>query len=164
MEQEQIEMELWGYIDGICEQADAHRIANLIATRADWKNKYEELLAFNAELAEHMETEQPSMRFSKDVMDAIGKTPIAPAAHKYINPLIIRGIAIFFITAIAVIIGSSLLAVKWDSPSDHKLSLPTLHMDRILNAATLNIAIAFAVVLGLVLLDGILRRNNRAHA
>ena len=164
MEQEQMEMELWEYIDGRCTEADAHRIANLIATRADWKNKYEALLAFNTELAGHIETEQPSMRFSKDVMDAIAKTHIAPAANKYINPFIIRGIAAFFMAAIAVVIGDLLLSVKWDSPADTKFTLPTIHMERVLTATTLNIAIAFTVVLGLVLLDGILRRNNKAHA
>jgi len=164
MEQEQMEMELWGYIDGTCEQADTHRIANLIATRADWKNKYEELRAFNAALAEHMETEQPSMRFSKDVMDAISKTQIAPATDKYINPFIIRSIATFFIATIAVAIGYLLLSVKWDSPSTNALNVPTMHMERLFNATTLNVTIALTVVLGLVLLDGILRRNNKAHA
>lgn len=70
--------------------------------------EYEDLLAFNAALHQDLDLEQPSLRFTKNVMEEITRYHIAPAAKTYINRKIIYGIAAFFFT---IIIGSVIYAI-----------------------------------------------------
>lgn len=49
-----------------------------------------------------LEPEQPSMRFSKNVMDAIGGMEVAPVGKRYVNPLIIKAIAAVLVMCILV--------------------------------------------------------------
>ena len=82
---EEIEMMLWEYMDGTCSQADMQRISILVERDETWKAKYAELSAFNADLANGLHLEQPSLRFSKNVMEAVATVKIAPATKMYIN-------------------------------------------------------------------------------
>ena len=66
----------------------------------EWKNKYHELLDVH-QLMKTSGLEQPSMRFTKNVLEEIAKLHIAPATKNYINNKIIWGIGAFFITLIA---------------------------------------------------------------
>lgn len=49
-----------------------------------------------------LEPEQPSMRFTKNVMDAIEGMEIAPVGKRYVNPLVVKGIAAVLILCILV--------------------------------------------------------------
>ncbi len=97
---EEIEMILWEYMDGTCRPADMQRISILVERDELWKQKYTELSAFQKSIADSLQLEQPSMRFTKNVMDAVATVKIAPATKQYINKSIIRGIAAFFILTI----------------------------------------------------------------
>ncbi len=45
------------------------------------------------ELFGAIEPEQPSMRFTKNVMDAIEREHVAPVGRKYVNTWVVKGIA-----------------------------------------------------------------------
>src|SRR5690349_7833363 len=94
-----IEDRLWEYIDGLCNDAENAEINRLIHSDGQWKSKYEELLALQ-HLIESSELEEPSMRFTQNVMEEISKLYIAPATKTYINKKVIFGIGGFFITMI----------------------------------------------------------------
>jgi len=53
-------------------------------------------------LMDSLEAEQPSMRFSKNVMDAIGDMEVAPVGKRYVNPLVVKGIAAVLILCILI--------------------------------------------------------------
>ena len=160
MNQEEIELQLWEYIDGRCDEAAASRFARLIAEDIVWKEKYNELMAINAGIADSLELEQPSMRFTKNVMEAVAHTHMAPATKKYINPYIIRGIAAVFIIMLVTFLGIALAEANWHTNSSGifaKLSDYKIEYGRYIN-----IFIAVNIVLGLVLADKVFRRNRIA--
>ena len=162
MKQEEIEMQLWEYIDGICNEADRQRISLHMAEDAAWKEKFEELSAFNSSITDNLELEQPSLRFTKNVMEAVAATRIAPATKKYINPAIIRGIAAFFIIIITAIMGYAFATAKWSTGTSLFTDFPLKKIDlsSLLNSAYINIFIMVNIVLGLVLLDSILSKKR----
>ena len=94
-QQPDMEQQLWNYIDGIASIDEKSSIERLLDSNLEWKNKYHELLQTN-QLLKSTELEQPSLRFTKNVMDTIAKYQISPAAKKYINNRIIWGIGIFY--------------------------------------------------------------------
>lgn len=53
-------------------------------------------------LMDSLEAEQPSMRFSKNVMDAIGDMEVAPVGKRYANPWVIKGIAAVLVLCMVV--------------------------------------------------------------
>ena len=167
MEQnEEIESQIWEYIDGTCSETDRVRISTLVATDAVWIQLYNELAILHSMIPEHLETEQPSMRFTKDVMDAIAAEHIAPATGKYINKGIIRGIAAFFIIMLTTVLGYALATANYHTNAPGVLSnlnLNKVNLSKYLNSTTFNIIIAVNVVLALVLIDTVLRRKRAQH-
>lgn len=163
MEQE-IEMRLWEYIDGICSETEGQRIALLIKEDVAWAEKYTALIAFNAELAGSLELDQPSMRFTKNVMEAVAATHIAPATKKYINPFIIMGIAAFFILIIAAVIGYVIATADYTSKAGSLLSglkYPNLGISDLFSGTFVKVFVMVNIVLALMLADGVLRRKQQ---
>jgi hypothetical protein len=112
-----IEMALWDYIDGMCSSIEQQRIATLIATNAEWKQAYEELSLLHQQATELTATEEPSMRFMKNVMEAISHTNITPATRKYIDLKLVKGIAAFFILTIVGFFGYTLFQLDFSTVS-----------------------------------------------
>ena len=75
---------LWEFIDGQSSIEEASAIEKLIETNKQWKEKYRELLELH-QLVQSSALEEPSLRFTKNVMEEIAKYQIAPAAKTYIN-------------------------------------------------------------------------------
>src|SRR5213075_3572418 len=94
-----VDNRLWEFIDGQSSIEEGSAIEKLIETNKQWKEKYHELLELH-QLAQSSALEEPSMRFTKNVMEEIRKYHIAPAAKTYINNKIVWGIAAFFIVLI----------------------------------------------------------------
>ena len=160
MEQDEIEMQLWEYIDSTCSEADRQRIAMLIATDPLWQEGYTELSLLHTGISSSLELEQPSMRFTKDVMDAVAATHIAPATKKYINLNIVRGIAAFFIIGVATLLGVALATANMND--GHKLALPDLGLETLFNSTFFYAAIGVNILLALLLADVVVRRKQAA--
>jgi hypothetical protein len=144
---------LWNYIDGTSEVAERSAIEQLIQTNAEWKAKYHDLLDVNS-LLQSSELEEPSLRFTKNVMEEIARLHIAPAAGSYINNRVIWGIGIFFITVILGFLVYGFGQIDWSS-SDGKMPVDFGKIDysKFFNNTYMNIFIMINVVLGLFLLD-----------
>src|SRR5580658_1433041 len=78
-----MEDRLWDYIDGISSPAERSAVETLIAANLQWQRKYRELLDVHQLLA-GSELEEPSMRFSKNVMEEIARHHVAPATNTYV--------------------------------------------------------------------------------
>ena len=166
-----IEAQIWNYIDGTASAREIIFVEQKIATDKLWQQKYEELLELNQLLSTVLETDQPSLRFSKNVMEQIRDTQPLPATIQYINKNIIRSIAAVFIFTIIAFLAYSFVQINWSSPdgaSPIPFEIKTSYIDKLefgklADSNWVNTALMINVILGLVLLDSILRRRKKIN-
>jgi len=161
---EGMETRLWEYIDGISTNEEKSIIEKLVAENAEWRAKYHQLLEVHQSL-NLVELEEPSLRFTKNVMEEIAKYQIAPATKTYINSKIIWGIGIFFLTMIAGFLIYAIGQIDWtvagDSKSTLGVDLSKVDYSQMFNSNLMNGVMMLNVVLGLFLLDRYLSNKNK---
>ena len=162
--QNDIEVRLWEYIDGFSSNEEKTVIEKLVSENAEWKAKYHELLEVHQSL-NLVELEEPSMRFTKNVMEEIAKYQIAPATKTYINSKVIWSIGIFFLTMIVGFLVYAIAQIDWtiagDSKSTLGVDLSRVDYSQMFNSTLMNGVMMLNVVLGLVLLDRYLSNKNK---
>jgi len=153
---------LWEFIDGQSSIEEASAIEKLIETNKQWKEKYRELLELH-QLVQSSALEEPSLRFTKNVMEEIAKYQIAPAAKAYINNKIIWGIGIFFITLFVGFLIYGFGQVDWNASGNDKLPIDISKVDygKFFNNTYVNVFMMINVVLGLMLLDRYLAAKKK---
>lgn len=168
--QQNIEERLWSYIDGVSEGEEKSAIEQLLQDNLEWQQKYRELLEVH-ELLNSSELEEPSMRFTRNVMEEIAKYHIAPATKTYINKRIIYGIGAFFLTMIVGFLIYGFGQIDWSASGNTNMPFDMSRIDRVdfskfFNNTYVNIFMMINVVLGLMLLDRYLskKRDERRHA
>ncbi len=171
MKEQQMEEQLWSYIDGSATAAEKIVVEKMLATNDEWKARYQEQLELHQLLMNETELEQPSLRFSKNVMDAITGLEPKAATSTYINKNIIRSIAAFFIVTIGGLLVYYFSQVEWStSPggssiipfSTESIKLPQFDYSKLFSSSVINIVLMITIVLGLMVFDGILRRKKSA--
>jgi hypothetical protein len=167
--QQNIEERLWAYIDGACSEEDRLFIEQLIADNQEWKTRYQELLELQDLLTHRLELDEPSMRFTQNVMEAISKHHIAPAAKSYINKRLIWGIAGFFMVSIICLLITGITQVNWSTGGTDstvinldKINFDKFDSSKLFSNTYISIFMMINVVLGLMLLDMYLRRPKTA--
>jgi hypothetical protein len=164
-EQQMIEERLWDYIDGLSSLSEKTEIGKLIAENLEWKRKYSELLEVH-QLMNATELDEPSLRFSKNVMEEIAKYKVAPAASTYINKKIIWGIGgIFIVMLLGFLI--YVFSQAHISATDFKTATPKYDISKfdwskVFNSSYTTVFLMINVVLGLVFLDMFLQRKKNA--
>lgn len=158
-----IEEQLWNYLDGSCSAQEQETISHLIATDKLYQQKYEELLAFSKEL-ETIELDAPPMAFTYNVMEAIRTEEASRPLKAAIDTRIIKGIAAFFIVSLLALLGIALANTNWHATSGSSVQIPTdFHLPVIknyFNSGLLKGFLFFDLVLGLYLFDGYLRKRS----
>ena len=162
---EQIEQHIWDYIDGLSTPGEKQMVEKLLQSDQQWMSVYRELKGLNALIGETDLLEQPSLRFTKNVMEEVAKYSVAPATRTYINKKIIYGIAAFFIITIIgfLIYGiSSINLAQTGSGSLPNLDISKYNVNwsKFLNAKVVNAFLFLDVVAGLMILDRYLRRKK----
>jgi len=156
-----MEEKIWAYIDGNCTADEQRTISALIASDEVYKLKYEELLALNNEFSA-MELDEPPMAFTYNVIEAIRTEQAAQPLKAAVNKRIIRGIGLFFVVTIAVMLVLVLLNINWSalgaSSIDVNIKLPKIK--NYLTAPVIEGFLFFDVILGLFLFDHYLRRKK----
>jgi hypothetical protein len=160
-----IEDRIWGYIDGLSNEDEKSAIEKMIATNAEWRTTYQELLQAH-QLIGNITLEEPSLRFTKNVMEEIAKYQVAPATRNYINKKIIWGISGFFLTMIIGLLIYCFAQLSWTGGSSSsgllsEYNADKLNWSKLFNNTYLNIFVMINVVLGLMLLDMYLRRKKQ---
>lgn len=157
------EERLWDYIDGTCSAEEKELIETLLRTEPSWKSLHREILEMN-QMLNSTELEQPSLRFSKNVMEEVAKYKIAPATKTYLNKKIIWGIGGFFLTIISIVLVYAFTQIDFSSGSSTELPVDVskLKVDwkQYINPTVLNIFLMADAVLGLMLLDRYLRKGR----
>src|SRR5580700_6131996 len=165
-----MEDRLWDFIDGLSSPAEKSAIETLIAENVEWQRKYKELLNVH-QLMAGSELEEPSMRFTRNVMEEIARHQVAPATKTYINKNIIRGIGAFFISLIAGLLVYVFATVKLpsgSSTSSQPVKLPSMNLEaldkvdygKLSGNLPVTLFMLITVVMGLVLLDLYLRHKK----
>lgn len=170
--EEHMEDRLWDFIDGVSSPAEKTAVEELIAANAEWMRKYKELLDVH-QLMSSSPLDEPSMRFTRNVMEEIARHQVAPATKTYINKNVIRGIGGFFLSMILGLIAFFIVQVKMSkstaSAPDLKLpsvdfSTPAVDLGKVLGSLPGMLFMFITVVMGLVLLDLYLQRRRSARA
>jgi hypothetical protein len=158
-----IEERLWSYIDGSGSAEERSVIEKLLEADGEWKEKYHELFELH-QMVQSSSLEEPSMRFTKNVMEKIGKYHIAPATKTYINKKIIWGIGTFFILLIVGFLIYGFGQIDWNAKSDSSNSwfdVSKIDFSKFFNNTYINIFLMLNVVLGLMFLDRYLASKNK---
>src|ERR1700712_922419 len=153
-----IEDRLWDYIDGNSNAEEKTFVEQLIATQQEWRTKYHELLDVHQLMNTSLELDEPSMRFSQNVMEKITRYQIAPATKTYINKKIIYGIGIFFLVMIVGMLAYGFAQVGWSDgagsgPSANlmsKYNLNKIDFGKFFNNTYTTIFMLINVVMGLM--------------
>lgn len=163
--QQNIEERLWSFIDGTAEASEKSVIEKLLETDAAWKAKYRELLEVN-EMLHSSELDEPSLRFTKNVMEEIARLHIAPATKTYINKKIIWGIGFFFIAMLVgfLIYGFGQMAfAPTGEESEISKTVSKVDFSKFFNNSLVNGLMLVNVILGLFLLDNYLGNKRKQY-
>lgn len=151
-----MEQQLWAYIDGLSSAGEKTVVETLIRENKQWRTLYQELLQVH-ELMNHVEPEQPSLRFTKNVMEEIAGHQVAPSTKHYIDHKIIWGIAAFFIFSIAGFLIYGVGQIDWSvstiAATPFGVDLTKVEYGKIFNGTVMNMFLMLNAVLGLMLLD-----------
>lgn len=153
-----MEEQLWEYIDGHANAQQQLFIEELIATQQEWRAKYQELLDVHQLMRSDLELDEPSMRFTQNVLEQITKLQIGPAAKTYINKKVINGIGIFFGVMILGMLVYGLGQVNWNDGGASsgllsRYSPDKINFSKFFNNTYTTIFMMINVVMGLMLLD-----------
>jgi len=163
MDKLDMELRLWEYIDGLSTTEEKSVVETLIRENAEWRALYQELLQTHQSLAA-IDLEEPSMRFTKNVMEEIAKYQIAPAAKVYINQKIIWGIAAFFVLSILGFLVYGFGQIDWSAGNSNSVlsvDLGKVDYGKIFNSTVMNVFMMVNAVLGLMLFDRFLNSKRK---
>lgn len=167
--QPSMEERLWDWLDGLSSNDEASELQQLVNTLPDWRAKYDELLAVHQSLKADIELLQPSMRFTKNVMDQIAAISIKVTAKSYLNNKVIYSIGGLFVVMLSAIILYAIAMVDW-AAGGSSFELPESKIDNlnwggILQGPYATAAVIVIAMLGMVLLDLYLRPKllHRKH-
>jgi hypothetical protein len=166
--EQQMEEQLWSYIDGSATAAEKSFVEKMLAAGEEWKAKYRELLELHQLLVKDTELEQPSLRFTKNVMDGIAGMQPKKATGSYVNKYIIRSIAAFFIITISALLVYAFTQVSWSSTGNgniiadyfKKVKMPAMNFSIFYNSTLINSMIMILLVLVLMFFDRLLNRKK----
>ena len=152
--EQHIEERLWSYIDGFATAEERSAIEKLLQENVEWKRKYGQLLEVH-QLLNATELEEPSMRFSRNVMEEIAKAHIAPATKSYINKKVISGLAWFFLTMFVGFLIYGMGQINWSQSGNTNLpsQITNIEWNKFFSNTYVNVFMMINVVLGLMLLD-----------
>jgi hypothetical protein len=165
-----MEERIQAYINGECNDADRITVEHKIAGDKVWREQYQAMLSVHELLLSGLEPMEPSMRFSKNVMDEIAGLTIARPARQFINPWIFRitgGILGTFL--LAILVYSFSLADFSSGASDTKLpALPTIQVPEVnwtnfLGQGTTLMLFMVCTILGLYIADKLLGKKLLNH-
>jgi hypothetical protein len=152
-----IEEQLWNYIDGNCDAVEALEIESKIASNLQYHAAYQELLAVHRELNK-FDFEEPSLSFTRNVMDKVALELPPVALKTKIDNRIIYSIGVIFVLSLLAIFGYALSLSKWD------FELPKMHFSvnptKIFTPTSMLMFVIFDVALGLIYLDNLLRKRS----
>lgn len=164
-----IEDRIQDYLDGLCDEKEAAEVERNITADPVWENSFAEISQTHRLLQSHFEPLEPSMRFSKNVMEQISGTKIARPTRQYLHPLFIWLIGGTLATMLLFIFGYSVSLADFNTnPATPfkipEVKLPSVNWGSYVNQGSTLIFLLLNTILGLALLDKWLRRKKGINA
>ncbi|HEY1023806.1 MAG TPA: hypothetical protein VGE26_01475 [Sphingobacteriaceae bacterium] len=156
-----IEKDIWDYIDGTCTPQDRMRAERLIDTDPAYQAAYQEFLTLDADLLK-MDFDEPSMGFTRNVMEALKAEPVPGSLRSLIDQRIVYGIGAFFILTFTVLLGVFLYSMDWSETSASlfsEIKMPAVDLESVLNSKYITIFYFADIVLALYILDAFFRKR-----
>lgn len=152
----EMEEQLWAYIDGLAGDEERAAIERHLAEHESWRAKYAELLQTH-QLLLQSELEEPSLRFTRNVLEAIAGEQVLPAARQYLNRKVIGGIAALFLLLIGAVLVYALAQAGTGSGAGSNFP----KFDFSLDGQSLRVFGMVNILLALFLLDRVLSARRR---
>ena len=155
------EEQLWNYIDGLSDEKESAEIAIKLANDEQFYQLYLQLLEVNQQLETHLEIDEPSMSFTRNVMEQVNQE-IAPVKLKTkVDSRIIYAIGGFFaLSLVSILVYAIATAVP-----NFTSSIPAINLenkfDSLLDTKVIMIFLFVNAVLLLVYLDSFLRKGMK---
>ncbi|RLJ73475.1 anti-sigma factor family protein [Pedobacter alluvionis] len=153
-----IEQQLWDYIDGNLDESLKKAIEEKIALNADVKSQYEDLLKLNL-VFDGLDLDEPSMSFTRNVMESVAMVPAPVAMKTKVDKKIIYGIGGFFVISLLALLGYVFYNVNLEMPKfDLKVNLD-FNLEKYITPAAIYAFLFADLVIGLIFLDQFLRKK-----
>lgn len=151
-----IEEQLWNYIDGYCNAAEKQEIEIKIAADLEYNAIYKELLAVHQELNK-LDFEEPSLSFTRNVMEKVALELPPIALKTKIDNRIIYAIGSMFVISLLFIFGYAVSISEWD------FELPKIDLafdaTKIFTPTFILMFVLFDIALGLIYIDILWRKR-----
>ncbi|WP_316843370.1 hypothetical protein [Pedobacter psychrodurus] len=153
-----IEQQLWDYIDGNLDETSKKAIEEKIASDAEIKSQYDDLLKFNSSF-EGIDLDEPSMSFTRNVMESVALVPAPVAMKTKVDKKIIYGIGGFFVISLAALFGYVLYNSNLSMP-DFDMNVDfDFKLDQYITPTAVYSFLFADLVIGLIFLDQFLRKK-----
>ncbi|KLT64570.1 anti-sigma factor [Pedobacter sp. BMA] len=149
-----IEEQLWDYIDGNLDEAHAKTIADQIHSNPELKHQYEQLVSLNLTL-NALSQDEPSLSFTRNVMESIAHEPQPVALTTKVNKKLIYGIGLILVLPLFSMFAYIVYYSDLRLP-DFNLNL-NFNLKKFFTPTAFNIFIFSDIVIGLIFLDHLLR-------
>jgi hypothetical protein len=162
-----IQQELQDYMDGLCSPEKAAEIENKLAMHPEWLKEFEAFTDLETLLKSPGQMMEPSVRFTKNVMESIEGLHVAKPASAYLNKWIFYAIAGLLGAALLAIFGISIAQMDWGTTTETPTTfqVPSFHWQGLYSSKVLQVAIMANIILGFVLIEkAVSKRNQRKHA
>lgn len=154
-----IEEQLWNYIDNNCTPKERATVEARLALDKAYQDLYQELLAVHQELTS-IELDEPSMSFTRNVMEQVKLEPRPIALKTKVDQRIIGFIGAFFVLSLLAVF---ILAIA-NSKVNIDFSMPkfnwNISMSKLANPTVLNVFLLVDLVLALIYIDSLLRKKR----
>jgi hypothetical protein len=153
-----IEQQLWDYIDGNLDESSKKAIEEKIESDAEVKSQYEDLLKLNS-VFDGMDLDEPSMSFTRNVMESVALVPAPVAMKTKVDKKIIYSIGGFFVISLLALFGYVLYNSNLSIPSFDLNVNFDFNLDQYITATTVYGFLFADLVIGLIFLDQFLRKK-----
>ena len=159
-----IEQRIWDYLDGTGTVQERDLTEQLIKSDPLYQQLYDECKSFNS-LVSAADQDEPSMGFTRNVMERINLEPVPATLKLLIDKRIIFGIAAFFLFTITALLGVLFYQIDWSQSAGFKMpefNMPVIDTGKYLNRSYINIFFFVDIIIGLYLFDGFLRKRLKS--
>ena len=154
-----LEEQLWNYIDNNCTPKEREAIEAKLATDMAYQQVYQELMLVHNELG-NLELDEPSMSFTRNVMEQVKLEPRPIALKTKVDKRIIGFIGGFFVLSILAVF----IAAIANSKISFDVNWPKFDWaadtSKLLNPTFLKVFLLFDLVLALIYADSLLRKKR----
>ncbi len=158
-----IEERLWDYIDGTANAEEHAEMEQMLKTNSKVQHLYSELILMSTEL-QMLELDEPSMRFTQDVMDKVGLEPAPKALQTKIDQRIIIAIGGFFAASIGAVLVYAISQIQWTYGTlSLPFQMPAINWSELTGSAVTQMAMIVFSIAALYTVDRLLHHRKNIN-